>query len=312
VTIVAHSMGGLVARNFVESGSRNGHRFARQLITVGTPHDGAPETYSHFHRKTLPFGWIINGANIAAWLTSGVPILAPVVARAPNLFFPFLMRTDTQVELIRSYAGAIQLLPDTTPFAGVPGSPPEPLTASYIGMNHLKGTGKPVRTVMDLLRNGLQSASALDAFLGSKGVTYHTLASAGRATIDTFEVGALPPSLVIEPFTTCATGSSISGTSAFRNGSVRPIGQRPPVGDGTVPLASAHFLPAGTNIIKPSPLSRVDHGKLFDDLTVRNYCFTQIGVPRVTREMTELAPLGLGQFSYARQEQDEVMQLEAV
>jgi pimeloyl-ACP methyl ester carboxylesterase len=44
VTLVAHSMGGLVARYYLESGdfsTREGFARVRRLITLGTPHDGA-------------------------------------------------------------------------------------------------------------------------------------------------------------------------------------------------------------------------------------------------------------------------------
>ena len=45
VNIIAHSMGGLVARYYLESGEfskREGIKRVRQLITLGTPHRGAP------------------------------------------------------------------------------------------------------------------------------------------------------------------------------------------------------------------------------------------------------------------------------
>lgn len=43
VDIVAHSMGGLVAREYI--GTLNGGSSVDQLITLGTPHDGAPKGY---------------------------------------------------------------------------------------------------------------------------------------------------------------------------------------------------------------------------------------------------------------------------
>ena len=41
VVVVAHSMGGLVARYWL--GPLGGHRWCRALITLGTPHRGAPK-----------------------------------------------------------------------------------------------------------------------------------------------------------------------------------------------------------------------------------------------------------------------------
>jgi pimeloyl-ACP methyl ester carboxylesterase len=45
LNLLAHSMGGLVARSAVEQGRRAGHAWVRQLdrlVFLGTPHDGAP------------------------------------------------------------------------------------------------------------------------------------------------------------------------------------------------------------------------------------------------------------------------------
>ena len=47
VTIIAHSMGGLVARYFIESSELEGFQWVKRLVTVGTPHLGAPVTYTY-------------------------------------------------------------------------------------------------------------------------------------------------------------------------------------------------------------------------------------------------------------------------
>jgi len=52
VVVVAHSMGGLVARYWV--GCREGWRHCRALITLGTPHRGAPRALD----------WLVNGAGV--------------------------------------------------------------------------------------------------------------------------------------------------------------------------------------------------------------------------------------------------------
>jgi len=72
VSIVAHSMGGLVARCYIERNARPGYKYVRQLITAATPHDGAPEAFSNFHRQTAPlarlFSKEFNAATVSAWL----------------------------------------------------------------------------------------------------------------------------------------------------------------------------------------------------------------------------------------------------
>lgn len=57
VTIIAHSMGGLIARYYIESPELAGYRFVKRLVTVGTPHLGAPIIYTHI-RGTSPDGWV--------------------------------------------------------------------------------------------------------------------------------------------------------------------------------------------------------------------------------------------------------------
>jgi pimeloyl-ACP methyl ester carboxylesterase len=55
VSIVAHSMGGLVARACIESPELRGYRFVKQLITVATPHLGSPVVFSHMNGTSFPF-----------------------------------------------------------------------------------------------------------------------------------------------------------------------------------------------------------------------------------------------------------------
>ena len=54
ITFIGHSMGGLVARSFLES-TPLGPVLGRLLITIGTPHRGAPLAYLHLIGRTLPF-----------------------------------------------------------------------------------------------------------------------------------------------------------------------------------------------------------------------------------------------------------------
>ncbi len=62
--IVAHSMGGLVARWFIER--EHGNRVAQHLVTLGTPHAGSPwPTIEGWATAALALG--LNGLGAAAW-----------------------------------------------------------------------------------------------------------------------------------------------------------------------------------------------------------------------------------------------------
>ena len=62
VVVVAHSLGGLVARYWIGPGG--GARHCRALITLGTPHRGAPRALD----------WLVNGAGVG-------PLRSPSVTR---------------------------------------------------------------------------------------------------------------------------------------------------------------------------------------------------------------------------------------
>ena len=296
------------------------------MITVGTPHDGAPATYSHFNRKLLPFGLSLfdvffDPGVLAGSLAAMIPALSPILRSLPRKLVPFLMGADMQLELVRSFAGVIQLLPNS-PFAGAP----EAVTTSYARMNHLKGSGRPVLDIIDLMRGDLfggtggrplpgRGLTDLNTFLSNpvpgtpipKPLTYHTLGSAGRTTVTAFDVSD-PPSWVSEQFASCVLGNV---RADFRAGTPKSA----TAGDETVPLASAHLLPPGSNIIVPAPRAGVKHVKLLEDLEVRQYCFRQIGVREPTREMEEelleIEPITAEGYRYTAGLEPEVVGLEA-
>jgi pimeloyl-ACP methyl ester carboxylesterase len=67
VVIIAHSMGGLIARYFVEC--LGGWEFTRRLITIGTPHRGAPKA-AGFLVNGMKKGYGPFGADLSAMLRS--------------------------------------------------------------------------------------------------------------------------------------------------------------------------------------------------------------------------------------------------
>jgi pimeloyl-ACP methyl ester carboxylesterase len=186
ITIIAHSMGGLVARHFIET-TMNGYRLVKKLITVGTPHLGAPGAYANYRGSTLPlpFSLVIRPEHIVRVLFPAVP--RALAARLPSLAVGPIMPPSMQIELIRSYASALQLLPTFGFLTGAGGI--ETPAASYAGMTHLP-TGTSVVDIMALARGAMigdgQFPAAtpphdLNAWLAKKDVrvNYHTLAGTG-------------------------------------------------------------------------------------------------------------------------------------
>jgi pimeloyl-ACP methyl ester carboxylesterase len=155
VIIIAHSMGGLIARAFIEG--RNGYRYVKRLITVGTPHLGAPDAFTSY------YGW---------------------TQKLPST----IMSGRLQEELTRSFASAIQLLPlyRFVTYRGVRESPSD--TYRRRRMTHTL-TGRLVDLVRRLLWGTLKPPSRLNAWLcglGAYRVHYHSLASTGTRTVSGF------------------------------------------------------------------------------------------------------------------------------
>lgn len=97
ITIIAHSLGGLVARYYLESEEFHGSRFVHQLITVGTPHLGSPEAYTHFLGVTRPFE---------------IPFFKGLADIFDNPDFnEFPMPSRMQERLVRFFASVIEMLP---------------------------------------------------------------------------------------------------------------------------------------------------------------------------------------------------------
>lgn len=58
VDLVAHSMGGLIARYYIESDEYQNRNDVDQLITLGTPHKGSPKAYLQWEAGEGFFGWM--------------------------------------------------------------------------------------------------------------------------------------------------------------------------------------------------------------------------------------------------------------
>jgi hypothetical protein len=157
VSLVTHSMGGLVARSLIEA--RGGAGYVRRLITAGTPHQGAPTAFTHFRG-----------------VTSALP--------QP------LMNLAGQLALIRFCTSAAQLLPEYD-FVQLPGGRWEPRATTYTSrLSAHVPTGLSVLDQIHLLRSGFQPRppyTRLNDYLAAHGVDYHCVGSTGRDTVVAFD-----------------------------------------------------------------------------------------------------------------------------
>jgi pimeloyl-ACP methyl ester carboxylesterase len=133
LTIVGHSMGGIVSRHYIEQ--LGGSRVIRNLVTVGTPHEGAPDAL--LAPTSLPaLTRFLMPLDVAAWTAPlALPPLLPLALAMPLLHL-FADRFLRELQsLLLHFAPLYELLPGV-PFvrAGSPTAAPEPLAATYAAL----------------------------------------------------------------------------------------------------------------------------------------------------------------------------------
>jgi pimeloyl-ACP methyl ester carboxylesterase len=87
VILVGHSMGGIIARNYVQN--RGGAANVERIVTLGSPHHGsklAPFALSPIGKTLLPGSEFIRRFNSAAW-PQGTPIVS-IYTRYDNIVMP--------------------------------------------------------------------------------------------------------------------------------------------------------------------------------------------------------------------------------
>ncbi|HTF12379.1 MAG TPA: hypothetical protein VK659_29835 [Asanoa sp.] len=164
VTLIGHSMGGLVARAFVESG---GHRLTRQVITIGTPHLGAPQSYLHLIGRTLP----LPENPFYRWASGTMAEQAAAAGLVGTQFLP----ARTQTAVLAHMASAFEVLPAYDFVTG------ESIVDTYRRLVH-SGTGRPGGQVHEEFRRGLVPVPRLADWLDQHRVDYHLLAATGFPT----------------------------------------------------------------------------------------------------------------------------------
>lgn len=244
ITFIGHSMGGLVARYFLESPLR-GHVVARRLVTIGTPHLGAPQSWLHFSGRTVPFSvnpfYAASQDVLKAELSSAGAQAQAVSAQ--------IMPGGTQTAVVRHMGSIVELLP-IYDFVTDKGKA-EPFAKTYQGAVH-SGTQRPAIDLVQAFRNSVVAGPGLDRWLGQHGLEYHFLAATDFTTPSGYE----------------RSGNRIVTTTS---------------GDGTVPLRSAHVVQKSTPRVQAVTLGRgsdqLGHPRLCERRDVQAYCVKAIGLP---------------------------------
>lgn len=236
VTFIGHSMGGLIARFFLES-AHLGYALARRLITIGTPHLGAPQAYLHLIGRTLPFpeNPFSRSAHAALVQELRVAGISP-----QGDFAAQLIPGKVQTAVFRFMASAFEVLPVYN-FVVSRGQH-ESFVDTYRNEVHAP-TGQPAMKVIGNLRQGMVCELQLDSWLLAHDLEYHLLGATGFST---------------------ALG--------YDRGRDRLIAGRE--GDGTVPIGSARLVPRSTDNLHVRTVAGGDlgHQRLCERRDVQAYC----------------------------------------
>jgi hypothetical protein len=175
ITFIGHSMGGLLARYLLET-QPLWAGLARRLITIGTPHRGAPQTFLHFIGRTFPFP----RRPYYEWVDALVPNLAAALGSAGAQLLP----APVQTAVFKSMASAAELMPVYNFVQGKSGL--EAYRDTYRGQRH-PPTGKPVLDIIDNLRRRMINDLQLEDWLRMRMLDYHCLAATGVETVSGYD-----------------------------------------------------------------------------------------------------------------------------
>lgn len=264
LTIVAHSMGGLVSRYFIER--LGGDRVVRNLVTVGTPHAGAPEAMlvpenvDSLARLFMPI-------EVAGWLAgTALGPVSPLAVAMPALHaFAGLLR-ELQTMLLH-FSSVFQLLP------GFPFVHPTP-----------RDPAEPIATTLNTFRLAMCADAARR---NGRLVCTRPLEELSRfGELIRIASGSLPSRVAYHPL----ISHTLPTTVRCHRINGRLAGVRTACGDGTVPARSA-ALPRAGNVHNRYLVTSFSHSDLLRDPRVQTLCLNVArGIPAAVPGLSEEVP----------------------
>lgn len=268
LTIVAHSMGGLVSRYYIEQ--LGGASAVRSLVTVGTPHAGSPEAL--LIPTNLPsIARFLMPLRVASWITS-MPLVptSPLAIAMPllDLFVDKFLRELQSMML--HYSSLFQMLPG---FPFVHATPADP-------------AAEPLAATVDAFKRAMCADAAAR---GRRQLCTRPLAELGRfSELLRISSGSLPSRVTYVPIVSYTKPTAVR-CNRLPGGVL--VAVSPNCGDGTVPARSA-ALPFATNVHNRYVATPFSHSDMLRDPRVQQLCLSVArGAPPVVPGMSDTAPL---------------------
>jgi hypothetical protein len=194
VVLIGHSLGGIVARLFVEDPIYAGHRMVRRVVLIGTPNKGAPVAFAYFTGAKSFFNdspfWKelrrfhdeqprVSEPSATLATESGAttpPAPNPNYAVwSPREISPSIILESEQVELVQSLASICQLVPSYD-FVELGKDKKQKFEETYKYEVHRK-TNKKLLEILEEVSKPLRDPRNLDAWLDRHDINYDIIGS---------------------------------------------------------------------------------------------------------------------------------------
>lgn len=268
LTIVAHSMGGLISRYYIER--LGGASAVRNLVTVGTPHAGSPEALliptnlPSLARYLLPL-------EVVGWISS-LPLL-PVS--------PFAIAMPLLNQFVNGFLRELQTmtLHFSSIFQMLPGFP-------FVHASAADPVAEPLAATLDAFKRAMCADAAVR---GRRQVCTRPLAELGRfAELLRAGSGALPSRVSYYPIVS-HTQPTVVRCNRLPGGGLAGVSAA--CGDATVPARSA-ALPFAANVRNRYISTTWSHSDMLRDPRVLQACLNVArGSTAAVPGMSETVPL---------------------